>query len=314
MNTNSQIPFNLRALRVPTAAAERLFNVLSEAIKIRRRGIAVISGVGSGLTTALQLAQEGLSLQKPSILVVRCTGFSHDPKELWRYFVAGESWPSGVRNESPESRTRLIRRLCQKAGDLQTDLIALLVDRAHDMDARHFLELARLEDDLAHEGLQLLVCLGGNTHLEDIERSLLHDGVLEPTTRYFSTKMFFHGVTNIEELAIYLSWFDVQGPKNGGSPITRHCFRTAYDSGWRLTGQARALWSQLSTFLSPQRDIEMQPLHEIVCSILEHGLRQPTGLPPTDIDWLQAVERSNLPALREFDPSTKIASKERNAR
>lgn len=291
---------NLHGLRVPTLAMDRLYQEINSAIHLRRHGMLILSNPGAGISTALGLIHEGLEKQQPHLLVERCMGVRHQEREFWRHFLIADNGLNGVRFNNAQSRARLINRLCQRAGSIQADQCVLLVDRAHDMDAAHFDELSRFEDDMRFHGLDLMLCFVGHHKIERVEDLLLKRGITEPSMRYFATRTLFKGISHLNELKYYLSWFDTQIiDEINQSTITQASFGEAYGVGWRLEDQAHIIWTHLQAYLSANKDLQMQPLHEIVASVLQQGRDKGRGaLPPTPLDWSNVIERSNLPRLR----------------
>lgn len=295
-------PVHLRNVIYPTKATEELLVWLESAILMRSRGLIVLSKPLMGLTTAIRLAANGWPILHPEIpmVVVRATGQSKFlPRGFWASLVTQAAPNLASDTNSEVLRHRLLLNFTTRTLSHGTDRLLLVIDCAHHMLPEELTQIAMFQDDLADDGIHLVVALAGHEQLQTI-RDILHSEARdEPVRRYFENEHFFYGMRFAYDLKYFLESFDEDRfPANSEWPVSRFYFRDMFDRGWRLGDESSRAWSILEGLASMgvgTNEIEMSYIVSTVCALLESVYdRGFEALSPDDKAWKAAVQSSGL--------------------
>lgn len=295
-------PVHLRNIIYPTNATEEFLAQLESAILTRSRGLVVLSKPLMGLTTAIRLAADGWPTLHPDIpmVVVRATGQGKFvPRAFWASLVT-QAAPNLASDSNPEVlRHRLLLNFTTRTLTQGTDRLLLVIDCAHHMLPEELTQIAMFQDDLADDGINLVITLAGHEQLQAMRGILHNEGRDEPVRRYFENEHFFCGMRGAYDPKYFLESFDEDRfPADSEWPVSRFYFRDMFDRGWRLGHESSRAWSILGSFASMDgeaSEIEMPYVARTVCSLLESVYdRGFEALPPDDDAWKAAVQSSGL--------------------
>lgn len=295
-------PVRLRHIAYATQASERLHREYQRAIQARAKGLVVLSKPLMGVTTAIRMLVDSwpkLHSGVPIVLIRSSGATVYRPVRFWSSLVA-QLIPRLATWREPEAlRLGLLRHFLTRALEHGSDRLLMIIDRAHTMLPEELSQLAVFQDDLADEGIQLVVALAGYESLRTIRDRLYDEGREEPVRRYFENEHRFYGIRNSQELVYFLESFDqCCFPLGSTWPISRFFFPEAFDRGWRLRHDAARAWSIFGGYSSQDgepAEIEMQYVTETVCRLLEAAYeRGGSALPPDEDAWRQAAESSGL--------------------
>jgi len=295
-------PVHLRNIVYPTNATEEFLVQLESAILTRSRGLVFLSKPLMGLTSAIRLAAEGWSKLHPDIpmVVVRATGRGKFvSRGFWATLVI-QAAPNLASDVNPEVlRRRLLLNFTTRALSHGSDRLLLVIDCAHHMQPEELTQIAMFQDDLADDGVNLVIALAGYEQLQAMSGILHNEARDEPVRRYFENAHFFFGMRNAYDLKYFLESFDEDRfPADSEWPVSRFYFRDMFDRGWRLGQESSRAWSILESFASMNGDaseIEMPYIARTVCALLESVYdRGFEALSPDNEAWKVAVQSSGL--------------------
>lgn len=295
-------PVHLRNIVYPTNATEELLAQLESAILTRSKGLVFLSKPLMGLTSAIRLAAEGWSILHPDtpMVVVRATGRGKfESRGFWASLVT-QAAPNLASDSNPEVlRRRLLLNFTTRAISHGSDRILWIIDCAHHMHPEELTQLAMFQDDLADDGINLVIALAGYEQLQAMRGVLHREARDEPVRRYFENAHFFFGMRSAYDLKYFLESFDEDRfPVDSEWPVSRFYFRDMFDRGWRLGHESSRAWSILESFASMNGDateIEMSYVARAVCALLESVYdRGFEALSPDNEAWKGAVQSSGI--------------------
>lgn len=295
-------PVHLRNIIYPTDASEKLLMQLESAVLTRSRGIVVLSKPSMGLTTAIRLAAEGWPMLHPDtpMVVIRATGRGKFvPREFWASLIT-QTAPNLASDSNPEVlRHRLLLNFTTRAIAHGADRLLLVIDCAHQMRTEELTQIAMFQDDLADDGINLVVVLAGYEQLKTLREDLHREGREEPVRRYFEHEHSFFGMRYAYDFQYFLESFDEDRfPAGSEWPISRFYFRDMFDRGWRLGQESSRAWSIFECFAGTDGEaieIEMPYITRTVCTLFESAYdRGFVALSPDGEAWKAAVQSSGL--------------------
>lgn len=296
---------------VTTAASERLFQALSDAIAHGRRGLVVGANPGMGLSTALRHVAQGIRLLLAGIPVVMLHAQADRPlRQTFVRAVEGGTW--GLLTFSAEDRS--MKRLITQAITAGFDRCVIVVDNAERLSLTDLAWLSDLSDRLAGEGVSALVILGGHkAQLGRLEESVANVGHLDLLGRFFANALDFRGISSEADLRGVLNSLDQEYPerfaeegKECAASYAATCWPTAFADGWRLATCAAPLWSEAIGLVSKDGELELDPLHDCLAAVMEQAYAAgPGALPPTRASWAEALSRTAFVRIRAFEKHQK---------
>lgn len=264
-------PVHLRKVIYPTKASEDLFVQLESAVLARAKGFVVLEKPLMGLTTAIRLAASGWKTLYSDIpfVVVRSSGAGkYTAHGFWASLVS-QAIPNLASSRHQETlRLRLLHNFVARALSSKTDRILLVIDRAHYLHPEDLSQIAAFQDDLADEGIDLVVVLAGHESLRAMRDDLYEASRYEPVRRYFEKEHQLYGLRNAYDLKYFLESFDKDRfPAGSDWPISRFYYRDMFDGGWRLGHEAASAWSIIADFAGRKDDlieVEMPYVAEMI--------------------------------------------------
>lgn len=152
----------------------------------------------------------------------------------------------------------------------------LFIDDAQKLEHSHYNWLSEIHNDLALNKLHLMVILVGQPELLISKGTLEENHKYEIISRFMNTEHQFHGIRNVDDVAIILNSYDesTEYPHFSRCSFVNYHFTEAFRFGWRLEQESEKIWNELQklrTMNGVSEDLLIGEVHmEYFARIIEY--------------------------------------------
>ena len=236
-----------RAYRVRTAPVLEALRAFQDVVQTPQLGMVMMAPPRFGKTTLLVEIEERIGASKSGV-VLRSTmtrsTFIANWENLFYRRLRGEEEGEVAAFPNLSPRKALIRHIQNECDKVGQKLVLFLLDEAQNLTINQLDALKSLSESLLNLGLKPFFLLVGQLELRylvvNTKDSLRQDLV----QRFMLRSHTFHGLRSEEDLRTFLKHTDeTVWPAGSNCTYTQHFAPAAWAKGWRMAGEAAALWN-----------------------------------------------------------------------
>lgn len=245
-------PLNKVPVKILTNAVRTTFLEVCGAAAYKRPGYVFVADFRVGKSTAVTMIREKLQASLPHVAVASVCAQDHresaTERRFWGDMLTGFKLDdSGTAEDRKKRVMSAILAACREAGG--TDF-ALLIDEGQNW---RFTEYTYLRDLLTlmadPHGIAVTTAIFGDPRLREL-CTAARQKRKDLWGRFMMQPRVFNGIMTKEDLSSLLKEYDstkrCEYPAGSGISYTEYFLPQAYANGWRLLGEADALWDALA--------------------------------------------------------------------
>lgn len=285
--------------RIATPAIQAFYELVTRCLRYRIMGALIYGPSRIGKTRAIEYVRLLLARNYPKITSYHAQ-CEHKPRHAEGPFFAnlleavGDPEPNAGSN--PSKRMRLSLRIRQAAASSGSGVVLLFCDEAQRYNENEYEWLRDVHDALDRQQIKLFTFLVGQQELLAQKTGLQVAGKTQIVARLMVDELSFYGIRDAEDVATCLDGYDRTAfPEGSAWSFTRFYVPKAFDTGYRLAGDAGVLWHAFETAhhranLPGDLEIPMESFARAVEIVLkESELKDGLNYSPDAALWAHAV-------------------------
>jgi len=181
-----------------------------------------------------------------------------------------------TKSGTPQDKSkRITEYLYEEVSSSPNKTLILFFDDAHRLSRHQYEWLIDIYNELDRLTIKPFFLFFGQPELSHMRNSFIQSHQKQIIGRFMSREHAFHGITNADDISVFLESFDgvhkgTDYPLFSGWCYTRYYFTNAYEEGWRFSALSQLIWEAFSLVrkkysLTSDFEIPMQYL----CTTLE---------------------------------------------
>jgi hypothetical protein len=286
--------------RLATPAIEAFYELVTRCLRYRIMGALIYGPSRIGKTRAIEYVRLLLARQYPKVTSYHAQ-CEHKPRHAEGPFfgnlleAVGDHAPHA--GTSSAKRIRLSLRIREAAARGGSGTVLLFCDESQRYNENEYEWLRDVHDALDRQQIKLFTFLVGQQELLAQKTALQVAGKTQIVARLMVEQFPFHGIRYAEDVATCLNGYDQTAyPEGSDWSFTRFYLPQTFDSGYRLVGDAGALWQAFEAAhhkasLPGNLEIPMDSFVRAVEIVLkESELKDAPGYCPDAALWTHAVQ------------------------
>ncbi|MGM9480293.1 hypothetical protein ACS5PN_03775 [Roseateles sp. NT4] len=239
-------------LIVATEPVREVFNIIQHLLIHRFPGSPFVGDFRMGKTQTIELVSAELRRIFPTIGIGTIIAKHHErPSEGAFYSDTLDDYGHGsARSGTAYDRgLRLLELIVGAVDSLGGNQYLFFIDEGQNWGVAEFEWMRDLTNKLQKRGIKCTTIVFAQEKLRVLRDMLLSTGRKDLIGRFFLKPRAFRGLNTEAELRALMAAFDDPSrheyPEGSGICMSEFFLPTAYDGGWRLGGEAAALWARL---------------------------------------------------------------------
>jgi len=265
---------------IGTRAIDEAYEVICNLVKTRAPGGIFVGPQRFGKSYAIEYLSSLLH-EEPTIgSAVFCIFCKHHNTAIsdGRFYeeILGSLNHAYTKKGTPPEKSKRITEYLYEKGSLSPhNNLILFFDDAHRLSRHQYEWLIDIYNELDRLKIKPFFLFFGQPELSLMRNSFLSSKQKQIIGRFMSREYAFHGITNADDICVFLESFDginegTDYPEFSGWCYTRYYFSNAYEAGWRFSELSQLIWDgfksvRLKYHLSSDFEVPMAHL----CATLE---------------------------------------------